>query len=296
MGTDYYAYGTRIPTLEGRVFEVLRSVDLVDWTSLGGALEPVDSRTAVDYWAPEVALIDDRYYLYYSTGIDDRFHRLRVAVADRPEGPFVDAGRILTPDDDPFTIDAHPFRDDDGQWYLYYARDFLDGPRVGTAIVVDRMLDMLTLAGEPRTVLRATADWQLFQRRRTMYGGMYDWYTLEGPFVVKRGGRYWCFYSGGSWKTYGYGVSSAVADSPLGPFTEAASDRPTVLRGVPGLVVGPGHNSIVRGPDGADWIVYHAWDRALEKRRMCIDRLSWTPDGPVTAAPTTSPQPVPVAG
>jgi hypothetical protein len=38
-----------------------------------------------------------------------------VAIADRPQGPFTDAGRILTPDDDPFTIDAHPFREDDGR-------------------------------------------------------------------------------------------------------------------------------------------------------------------------------------
>ncbi len=36
------------------------------------------------------------------------------AIAGRPEGSFTDAGRILTQDDDPFTIDAHPFRDDDG--------------------------------------------------------------------------------------------------------------------------------------------------------------------------------------
>ncbi|MBA3436108.1 MAG: family 43 glycosylhydrolase [Chloroflexi bacterium] len=293
IGTDYYAYGTRIPALEGRVFEVLRSVDLVDWTSLGGALEPVDSRTAVDYWAPEVALIDDRYYLYYSTGIDDRFHRLRVAVADRPEGPFVDAGRILTPDDDPFTIDAHPFRDDDGEWYLYYARDFLDGDRPGTALVVDRMLDPLTLAGERRTVLRATADWQIFEKRRSMYGAVYDWHTLEGPFVVKRQGRYWCFYSGGCWTDESYGLSYAVADSPLGPFVEPDGHAPHVLRTVPGKMIGPGHASITTTLDGSDHLVYHAWDPAQTARRMCIDRLEWTPDGPRTAGPTWTPQAAP---
>ena len=48
------------------------------------------------------------------------------------------------------------------------------------------MLDPLTLAGERRTVLRASADWQILKRERPMYGAVFDWHTLEGPFVVKR--------------------------------------------------------------------------------------------------------------
>lgn len=291
----YFAYGTQIPARPGRVFQVLRSLDLIHWEELDGALERIDLPTAVDYWAPEVALGQDgRFYLYYSTGMEDRFHRLRVSSADRPEGPFRDTGRILTPPDEPFTIDAHPYRDTDGRWYLYYARDLLDGERAGTTLAVDRMIDMTTLAGEPRTVLRASADWQLFQRGRSMYGATYDWHTLEGPFVVRHGGRTWCFYSGGAWESDTYGVSWAVADLPLGPFTDAGADGPAVLRSVPGHVVGPGHCSIVAGPDGSSYIVYHAWDPARTVRRMCIDRLTWTAAGP-TSAPTWTPQQAPIA-
>jgi beta-xylosidase len=289
----YLAYATDLRrTGRPRVIPILRSTDLVTWTPGGDALERLDDPAALDYWAPEVVEEAGRYYMYFTAGTDDRGHRIRVATADRPEGPFRDTGRVLT-GDEPFSIDAHPFRDDDGTWYLYYARDFLDGERVGTALVVDRMVDMRTLAGEPRTVLRASADWQLFLRDRPMYGGIHDWYTLEGPFVVKRDGRYWCFYSGGSWKTAGYGVSWAVADGPLGPFVEAPSDGPALLRGIPGKVLGPGHNCVIRGPDGGDRLVYHAWDQDRTARRMCLDRLWWTADGPVTDAPTTTPQPVP---
>lgn len=289
----YYAYGTGgRPTLEGRAFEVLRSGDLVGWASLGGALERLDDPRAQDYWAPEVASHGGTFYMYYSAGLEDKGHQIRVATASKPEGPFRDLGHVLT-GDDPFTIDAHPFRDDDGSWYLYYARDFLDGERVGTALAVDRLLDMTRLEGEPRTVLRATADWQIFKRNREMYGGVYDWYTLEGPFVRKHGGRYYLFYSGGAWEEPNYGVSYAVADSPLGPFTEPEADGPTILRSVPGKVVGPGHNSIVRGPDGEDWLVYHAWDPDKTGRRMCLDRLQWTDAGPRMAGPSFTPQPAP---
>jgi beta-xylosidase len=289
----YYAYGTSgNPTREGRAFTVLRSADLVHWTPLGEALERLDDPQAQDYWAPEVALHEGTFYMYYSAGVEDKGHQLRVAASTRPEGPFHDTGNVLT-GDDPFTIDAHPFCDDDGQWYLYYARDFLDGERVGTALVVDRLLDMTRLAGRRQTVLRATADWQVFRYNREMYGRTYDWHTLEGPFVRKYQGRYYLFYSGGAWEEPNYGVSYAVAESPLGPFFEPEEVGPTILRSVPGKVIGPGHNSIVRGPDGEDWLVYHAWDAQKTGRRMCIDRLEWAERGPRLAGPSFTPQPVP---
>jgi hypothetical protein len=60
-------------------------------------------------------------------------------------------------------------------------------------------------------------DWQIFRRGREMYGEVWDWHTLEGPFVCKRDGRYHLFYSGGAWEDETYGVSFAVAEHPLGP-------------------------------------------------------------------------------
>lgn len=288
----FYAYGTNNLDRNDRVFEILVSDDFVTWSSLGRALDPCDGLDPRDHWAPEVAIHDGRFYMYFSAGVDDREHRIRVAVAERPEGPFTYDGRVLTPSD-PFAIDAHPFRDDDGQWYLFYARDVLEGERVGTSLAVDRLVDMHTLAGDPVNVLRASADWQLFQRQRPMYGRIFDWHTLEGPFVVKRDGRYWCFYSGGAWTGADYGVSWAVADSPLGPWTDAPTEGPAVIRSAPGELEGPGHCSVVVGPDGRDWLVYHAWDAQHTARRLCLDPIEWTDNGPRAVGPTAGPQPVP---
>jgi beta-xylosidase len=292
VGDHYFAYGTNDAEASGKAFEILESPDLVHWRSVGRALDAVDGLDARDHWAPEVAQRDGLFYMYFSAGVEDREHRIRLAVADRPEGPFAYHGVVLTPDE-PFAIDANPFRDDDGQWYLYYAHDVLDGDRVGTSLAVDRMLDMETLAGEGRTILRATADWQIFQRDREMYGQTYDWHTVEGAHVLKRYGRYWCLYSGGAWNGPTYGASWAVADDPLGPFTDVGTGRPALLRTVEGKVHGPGHNSVVTTPEGVDYIVYHAWDPARTARQMYIDRLDWTPDGPTTVGPTITPQPIP---
>lgn len=288
----YWAYGTGNVQADDRCFPVLHSTDFVHWEHIGCALEPPDP-THTAYWAPEVAERDGRFYLYYSaaSGPSDDTHRLRVAVADHPAGPFRNTGEVLLPNEG-FTIDPHAFRDPrDGRWYLFFAKDFFDA-RVGTGLAVVPLADdMIHTAGPVTTVLRPSADWQIYERNRALYGQTWAaWHTVEGPFVVARAGRYYCFYSGGNWQTHEYGVGYGVADHVLGPYRDEWSQAgASVLRGIPNTVLGPGHNSIVRGPDDqTEFIVYHTWDVAQTARRMCIDPLIWTADGPRCLGPTTT--------
>ena len=298
----YYAFGTtgngRTP--DGRIFTTLRSRNLVEWETLGGALVPPSPIRRTQYWAPEVVFHKGTFYLYYSMGgVEPEKFELRVATSAQPEGPYTDTGhKLVDCETNRFTIDAFPFRDDDGQWYLFYARNFpTNEPSVhpGTAIVVDRLLDMTRLAGDCHVVVRARYDWTLYEanRRMDVYNATFDWHTIEGPCVVKHDGRYYCFYSGANYQTSRYGVDYIVADHPLGPYS-GQGDHARVLHSVPGHVRGPGHHSIVRSPDGkAQYIVYHAWDPGMHVRWMCIDRLLWTPEGPRCEGPTFTPQPAP---
>lgn len=289
VGPEYFAVGTGreevagVRENAGWVFSMLHSRDLVHWERVGEALERPNPDLGGTFWAPEVAVSNGRFWMYYSVGFGDKRHQIRAAVADEPTGPYRDARvePLVAPADLPFAIDAHPFRDEDGQWYLFYARDFLDGERPGTALAVDRLDAMDRVAGSPQTVLRARHDWQRFQHKRPMYGGVYDWHTLEGPCVVKHGGRYYCFYSSGRWENETYGVDYAVADNVTGPYSDEGNDTgPRVLQTLPGKVIGPGHNSVVTGPDGKDYAAYHAWDAAMARRQLCIAPITWTRQGP----------------
>jgi arabinan endo-1,5-alpha-L-arabinosidase len=296
IGDLYYAVGTGGPENhglqpDGRMFPLLRSSDLVHWEYLGGALKPLNDPMKPSYWAPEIAERDGRFYMYYSAGgSEGEGHQLRVAMADAMEDAFVDTGAVLMPDE-PFTIDASPFRDPrDGRWYLFFAKDYFEGdfPGTGAAVVALRD-DMLGVEGEVRTVVRASDAWQLYKENRHWYERDWKaWYTVEGPFTLYRNGRYYCLYSGGRWETVDYGVGYVVADHPLGPYKpEASSHGPSVLRGLPGEVLGPGHNSIVVGPVGeTDFMVYHAWDSGQTMRRLCIDPLRWTDAGPRCDGPS----------
>jgi beta-xylosidase len=295
-GDGYYAYGTAPIGEDGRAFGLLKSADLVNWESLGGALEPLTSVKAYNYWAPEVAQKDGRFYLYYSasTTPSDDSHRLRVAIADHAAGPFHDSGRVLM-EGRGFAIDGSPFQDPrDGRFYLFFAKDFEADEPYGTGLaVVPLCEDMMTITAEPRTVMRACAAWQVYERNRDYKGRVWQaWHCVEGPSAMYHDGKYYCFYSGGAWHGPNYGVGFAVAAHPLGPWRdEFAEHGPTVLKGIAGKVMGPGHNSVVLGPDGRTWfMVYHAWDAGLTSRRMCIDPICWKDGRPRVDGPSTEPR------
>lgn len=268
------AYGSSPPfTRDGASVQALHSADLIRWDSIGTVLT-LDPAIGTDVWAPEVLHADGTWWMYSSAGFGIHGHHLRVASAADPAGPFHDCGVNLTPDQR-FAIDAHPFTDKDGRRYLYYARDVLDAQRPGTHLAVQEMVSPTRLAPEVVPVLAPDADWQVYERDRAMYGGRYDWHTLEGPTVIRRGDTYVLFYSGGSWEGDGYGVSYATAGSPLGPWTNAPGDRPLLLSSSLTGQRGPGHNAVLELPDGTTLIAYHAWDHTGTRRQMHLRPLHW---------------------
>ncbi len=290
---EYWAYCTGF-WHDNRCFGILHSRDLVHWRELAGAMEPLPDGWP-EYWAPEVTYDNGRFYMYYSVGNEEHM-QIRVAVAEDPAGPFIDSGRRLTQED--FAIDAHVFVDDDGTRYLFYATDFLEHSHIGTGTVYDRLLDAWTLAGQPRPVTRARYDWQVYDPQRAEKGGV-RWHTVEGPFVLKHKDRYYQMFSGGNWKNVTYGVSFATSDSLATPdewLQECDGERVLpILRTLPGQVIGPGHNSAVRGPDNLQlFCIYHRWSQDNNGRLLSIDRLDWVGESMIVLGPSTTPQPAPL--
>lgn len=277
---SYTAYGSGPPadqvTAGPRIFECLTSPDLTHWQSAGTVLNRLPADAGDEYWAPEVTHRDGAWWMYYSLGHGIHGHHLRVARADNPLGPFTDTATNLTPDES-FAIDPHPFRDTDGTWYLYFARDVLDGPRPGTHLAVAPLPEP-TRAAAAIPALQPNSDWQIYQRDREMYGQHLDWHTLEGPTVVHRLGSYWMTYSGGAWTGPDYAVSWAMAPHPLGPWQHAPAHTPRLLATTENLT-GPGHNSITTSAT-RDVIAFHAWNADHSRRQLHLNELNWTHSGP----------------
>ncbi len=294
----FYLYGTNDgpPLPDGRQIPAYRSDDLLRWEPLGGVLEPSEPHS--DHWAPEVLAWNGKFFMVVSFGdIDRRGHALWVAEAQSPEGPFRLKARVSDPAD-LFSIDGSWLLDDDGRLYLFRCLDFVDqdAPPHGTGIVVQPLRSPTEPEGPSSTVLRAHSPWQLFQADRTMplYSGrtFAEWTTIEGPAPVKRGGRYYCGYSGGNYAG-AYGTGEATADHPLGPYRDLRGRQGPIFSTTPGLVEGPGHFSVFR-PDGVhDWIVLHGRRPGERVRRVWLCPAEWGPDGVRIGALTDQPQAAP---
>jgi hypothetical protein len=113
---------------------------------------------------------------------------------------------------------------------------------------------------------------------------------IEGPWMFKRNGTYYIEYSasGTQWLSYASGVYSAK--SPLGPFTY--SPKNPLLRKTTGIVTGPGHGSVVKGPDGNWWVFYTiVMSNPPGGRRIGMDPIAFDANGnPYTRGPSETPQ------
>ncbi len=241
----YYLY----PTGDNHSYNVYVSDDLVHWTKGPKVFQSREPGV----WAPDVffSKSDGMFYLYYT--VDGR---IGVASSDRPDGTFRDRGTLIGNG-----IDAHLFRDDDGSYFLYYARypEF--------AIFVQPMESPLQKRGRPVQLISPAEAWE-----------MKDVPVTEAPWVIKNQGVYYLIYSGGSADSADYAIGYATAVNPLGPFTKYRGN-PIIHRG--NGIFGPGHVSVVSDGAGKLWLVYHqqkdetrGWNRII-----CIDPIWFDSEG-----------------
>lgn len=262
-GGKYYLY----PTGDNHSYDVYISNDLVHWTK--GPKVFRSSERGV--WAPDVFFSNDdgMFYLYYTVN-----GRIGVATADRPDGVFRDRGSLISNG-----IDAHLFRDDDGSYFLYYARypDF--------AIFVQPMESPLMKKGAAVQLISPSEAWE-----------KKDVPVTEAPWMIRHQGVYYLLYSGGSADSENYAIGYATATHPLGPFIKYRGN-PIIRKG--GGIFGPGHVSVIPDQAGKLWMVYHqqkdetrGWNRII-----CIDPLWFDGKGVLHGkASRLTPRPAPVTG
>lgn len=300
-----YAYGTQ-GRGNGRTLniQVTRSRDLVRWERQGDALpvKPDWAAKTQDFWAPHVVAHDGRYFLYYSAKPDaalsdpTRGLCLAVAIAARPQGPFVDSGRPLQCGPGFVNIDPMAFDDPaTGRRLLYWGSGF--GPIKVQELAADRL--SFLPGSRPIELLPPSAEPDPRNYRR----------LVEGAWVLRRQGWYYLFFSGDNCcgPQAHYAIMVARSRSATGPFAlRDDADAPGgVILAERGRWVAPGHNAVVTDDHGRDWLVYHAvdghrpktepTDEINSRRVMLMDRLVWRNGWPNVAAggPSDEPRPTP---
>lgn len=261
---EYWVFPTYSAPYEEQTFlDAFSSPDLVNWTKHPRVLDNSNVKwVRRAMWAPAVIHANNKYYLFFG-GNDvhqGEVGGIGVAVADRPEGPYKDAlGKPLINEivNGAQPIDQFVFKDDDEQYYMYYGG-------WGHCNMVKLAPDLLSIVPFPDGVT---------------YKEVTPKNYVEGPFMLKKDGKYYFMWSEGGWTGPDYCVAYAISDSPFGPFERVGK----ILEQDDKIARGAGHHSVIKGNGKDEWyIVYHR--RPLTEtdgnhRETCIDRMYFDKNG-----------------
>lgn len=247
-------------------------------------------------WDNDVVEKDGKYFLVFSAKDYNGVFRLGVAVADRPEGPFIPEPYPIRGS---FSIDPCVFKDDDGEIYCYfgglwggqlqwwipaqlpYGKEgdptlrtssdkktllFIrpDAPALSSCVA--RMSDdVLQFAEAPRPVV-------ILNRDGTPMKAGDPHRFFEASWMHKYKGKYYFSYSTGD----SHYLCYAIGDSPYGPFVYQG----VILEPVVGWTT---HHSIVEYR-GQWYLFYHdcvpsndtTWLRSIK-----VQRLFYNEDGTI---------------
>jgi GH43 family beta-xylosidase len=259
-------------------------------------------------WAPELHLIDGRWYIYYTGGqpgppdapfIHQRSGALQ-SVGDDPQGAYVDKGMLYTGND----VKA----DTGGIWAIDLTVGRLNGQlyavwsgwerntsiaRTPQHLYIARMSNPWTIASNRVKLSSPTESWEV--RTDTVDGLNLQ----EGPEFLRNGDHTFIIYSTReSWlKDYRLG-QLRLKDPNADPMNPANFVKTGPVFMPTETVHGVGHGSFTVSPDGTEnWHVYHAktstvpgWERVIR-----MQKFTWNPDGsPNFGTPVPSGQSIPV--
>lgn len=265
-GDTWYCVGTSNPVWEGKNpgVRMLVSKDLINWKQHSWLIDssklPADSPYDGRFWAPEIHKIKGKFYMTVNSGKvtkEDpkgmKTHNVWLFSSDKVTGPYKLVNGPITPQ---YNNDATLFEDEDGQVYFYCSGNGLFQAKI----------DLKT--GKLTTSLEKFLDKKQPGWPDWMQGG------IEGPFVIKKEGTYFMFFS--TW-TRGYEVALLKSKTPLGPW-ELVSQEPIFGTRKKGYrkdmakeggyenlfftdtedpYQETGHNALFIGPDGNLWNSCH---------------------------------------
>jgi xylan 1,4-beta-xylosidase len=252
-GDTYYMTHSSFESVPG--LTIWQSKDLVNWTPVVAAL----TKNIGSVWAPELCKHDGRFFLYIPARTPE-YRSSYVIHAEKIEGPWSDPVDLHLPNH----IDPGHIVGEDGRRYL-----FLSG-----GDMVQLTDDGMSTVGEVRHVYdpwHYPVDWDV------------EGFSPEGPKVLKRGDWFYMITAvgGTAGPPTGHMVIVARSKSVFGPWED--HPRNPIVRTVTSGEKwwSRGHATLVEGPSGDWWTVYHGYENAFWTlgRQTLLDKVVWAADG-----------------
>ncbi len=243
----------------------MKDYHVLSMDSIGGKV--TDNGVALDIkdvpwagrqlWAPDAALSNGKYYLYFPAKDKDGVFKIGAATATSPVGPFKAEAK---PIEGSYSIDPAVFKDTDGKYYMYFGgiwggqlqrwdgkkydangskTDRKDGGPAIRPRVARLKENMVSFAEPVKQVDIVDESGKLLQ------GSDHDRRFFEASWMHKFNGKYYYSYSTGDTHFICY----STGDSPYGPFTY----KGVILNPVLGWT---NHHSIVE-VNGKWYLFYH---------------------------------------
>lgn len=218
---------------------------------------------------------DGKFYLYFPLKDQNDIFRMGVAIADRPEGPFI-------PEPDPirgsYSIDQCVF-EDGGRYYVYFGglwggqlQRYRDNKALESAVLPEGDEPALCpkvaiLSEDMKQFAQTPVDVKILNPDGTPMKASDPHRFFEASWVHKYNGKYYYSYSTGD----SHFLCYAVGDNPMGPFTY----RGVILTPVVGWTT---HHCIVEY-EGKWWLFHHdsvpsggrTWLRSLKVCELKYD-------------------------
>jgi beta-xylosidase len=251
-GDDYYMTHSSFFRYPGLL--LWHSKDLVNWQPLTSAL----TKNVGTVWAPDLCKVGARYFLYFP-GRTDTSRSIYVIYADNIRGPWSDPIDLHLTQIDP----GHAI-DQNGHRFL-----FLSG-----GLRVPLSDDGLSTNGKP---VKVYDGWQYPQN------WLVESFSLEGPKITRHGDYYYLLNAEGG--TAGpptsHMVVAARSKSLDGPWENDPRNPIIHTRSRDETWWSKGHGSLVEGPHGQWYIVYHAYENGFYTlgRQTLLEPIAWTDDG-----------------
>ncbi|MBT1696100.1 glycoside hydrolase family 43 protein [Fulvivirgaceae bacterium PWU4] len=273
-GYYYYTHtlGTRIALWKTKDLSALKDVaPKTIWTP------PAAGPNSAAIWAPELHLLDNKWYIYYTAtdkankGDANRYvFVLENTSADPLEGTWVDKGKVNTGYSG---LDGSVFEHRGIRYFMYSA---YVGPQ--SVLVIAKMKNPWTLEGTQAIIASPTLPWEKFGGRE----------ILEGPeFLAGKKDEVFIAYSASACWADEYALGMLVAKSSadlLDPHQWTKLASPVFRQSPEHNVFATGHNAFVVSADGKEhWILYHANTGAGQgcdhRRSPRLQQFLWKEDG-----------------
>lgn len=267
-GADYWMTFSSFQAYPGAV--IWHSRDLLNWTPVTAALtQPIGT-----VWAMDLVKHQGRYYLYIPV-LQDAGTGIYVIHADDIRGPWSAPVDLKIPG----CIDPGHVVGEDGRRYL-----FVNGGR-RIRLKDDGLATDGPLEANAWTPWQYPKDWVV------------EMFAPEGPKLLRRGGWFYLISAvgGTAGPPTSHMVTVARSRSVHGPWEHCphnpivrttSADEPWWSRG---------HGSVVEGPAGDWWMVYHGYENGFRTlgRQALLEPVEWTKDGWLRAKGGTLDKPLP---